>query len=234
MTKVERVAGERAYILHAWPYRESSAIFDCLSESHGRVRLVGRAVKSSKGGSSLRAFNCLSVSWSGRSELKSLEGHELLCHRWLTGDALVAGLYVNEVTLRALRRHKAEEVLFAAYERLLTQLQALAGDANLEAPLRLYELELLQCIGYGINLQQDCEGHRLQPDDRYAYELGVGLRPAEGDAEAYSGRVLHALSRLEFGDLQVRRDAKRLTRAALAPHIGADPILSRDLQHTTR
>lgn len=232
MTRIERVSAERAYILHVWPYRESSTIFDCLSESHGRVRLIGRAVKSSKGGNSLRAFNCLSLSWSGRSDLKSLGGHELLRHRWLAGEVLVAALYVNELTLRALRRHKAEESLFTAYHRLLMQLEEAGLDQHpsLEPPLRIYELELLRCIGYAINFHEDCHGERLRAHARYAYESGVGLRPSGQDAEAFSGAALQALSHQEFSDVEVRRTAKRLTRIALAPHIGPDPIRSRELK----
>ena len=231
MTKVERVSGERAYILHVWPYRETSAIFDCLSERHSRVRLLARAVKGSKSGNSLRTFNCLSLSWSGRSELKSITGYELLRHRWLTGDVLIAGLYANELTLRSLRRHKAEESLFLAYQDLLQRLED-SGQASggIEPPLRLYEFELLRCIGYGINLEEDSEGQELRDQVRYRFEPGAGLRPAADDGQAFPGKVLQGLRRHEFENPEVRRAAKQLTRAALAPHIGPEPILSRSLQ----
>ena len=231
MTKVERISGEPAYILHAWPYRETSAIFDCLTEAHSRVRLLARAVKRSKSGNSLRTFNCLSLSWSGRAELKSLTKHELLHHRWLTGDVLVAGLYANELTLRCLRRHKAEESLFSAYQDLLCRLEHINHPSeSMEPLLRIYEFELLRCIGYAINLNEDCEGQRLRAHIGYRYEPGVGLRSADGDNQAFYGEVLHSLWRHEFGGPEVRRAAKRLTRAALAPHIGPEPVFSRSLQ----
>ena len=227
--KVERVLGEAAYVLHTWPYRETSSIVDVLSEQHGRVRLVARAVKRAKGGHALRPFNRLALSWSGRDELKSLHRHELVRHRWLQGEALFAGLYANEITLRALRRHKPEESLFSAYEEMLEGLaEASAGD-DLEPPLRRYERSLLTAIGYGLNLQVDSEGKALAPDGWYQFDVASGLVPAARAENAFSGAALIAIDAGELDQQAVRRAAKRLMRVALASHIGPAPLMSRGL-----
>ncbi len=227
--KVERVFDESAYVLHTWPYRESSIILDVLSAHHGRVRLLGRGAKRSKSGV-LRPFSELSVSWSGRSDLKSLGGHELRHHRWLQGDALVCGLYANEITLRALRRYGAEEFLFAAYQELMARLeQAQAGGAPLDAPLRRYELELLASIGYGVNLAVDCDGCAVQIDQWYLHDADAGFRLSACGDQAYSGAVLADIQRRAFQDVEVRRAAKRLVRSALAPHLGPGPLMSAGL-----
>jgi len=227
--KIERVVGETAYILHAWPYRETSSILDLLSEAHGRVRVIARGAKRAKGGHALRPFNRLALSWSGREELKSLHRYELLAHRWLQADTLLAGLYANEITLRALRRYKAEESLFEAYERLLDGLCDAPAVSHMEVPLRRYELALLSAIGYGINLAVDCEGAPLDAGKGYQFDADLGLVPAGSDAGAYSGQVLLAIATYQLDGLDIRRAAKRLTRAAIASHIGPAPLMSRGL-----
>ena len=228
--KVERVSTEPAYILHTWPFREASSILDVLSEQHGRVRLVARAAKRAKGGHVLRPFNRLALSWSGREELKSLTGHELLQHRWLQGDALLAGLYANEITLRALRRYKAEDSLFVAYERMLEDLVLVMDrDRGIEAPLRGFELRLLSSIGYGMSLEVDSEGKEISVDGWYQFDESLGLVPAGEGEQSLSGESLVAFAERGFDDSKVRRTAKRLMRAALAPHIGPAPLASREL-----
>ena len=228
--KVERILADPAYVLHSWPYRESSVILDVLSEHHGRVRLLARGVKRSKGGQVLRPFNELALSWSGRSELKSLTAHELMEHRWLQGDALFCGLYANEITLRALRRHKAEESLFEAYQGLVIGLaHASEGGVDLEVPLRRFELALLSNIGYGINLEVDSEGQTLMENAWYVFDPDSGFRHSESADQSFSGKALAGIRKQAFDDKEVRRAALRIARAALAPHIGPGPLMSRDL-----
>ncbi|MCY4040977.1 MAG: DNA repair protein RecO [Gammaproteobacteria bacterium] len=226
---VERVRSEAAYVLHAWPYRETSSILDVLSETHGRVRVIARGAKRAKGGQALRPFNRLALSWSGREELKSLQQHELLRHRWLQGDALLSGLYANEITLRALRRYKAEEFLFDAYERMLDEVLAARAAAEQAVPLRRYELALLSAIGYGLNLAVDCEGADLSSRRSYQFDASLGLVPADTGRQAFSGESLLAIAACCFEDVEVRRAAKLLTRTAIAPHIGPAPLMSRGL-----
>ena len=232
--RVERVVNEPAYVLHTWPYRETSSILDTLSEQHGRVRLVARGVKRAKGGHALRPFNRLALTWAGRDELKSLHRHELVQHRWLQGDLLLAGLYANEITLRALRRYKAEESLFTAYEALLEGLVTARQDepgttGQIEAPLRCYELSLLGAIGYGMGLEVDADGQDLEANAWYQFDSGLGVVPAMPGEAAFQGAVLLAMGRREFDDLEVRRAAKRLLRQALSEHIGAAPLMSPSL-----
>lgn len=228
--KVERVLADPAYVLHTWPYRESSSILDVLSEHHGRARLLARGVKRAKGGQILRPFNALVLSWSGRSELKSLTSYELVEHRWLQDDALFCGMYANEITLRALRRHKAEESLFNAYELLMTDLALVRkGAVALEAPLRRFELDLLSNIGYGVNLEVDAEGHGLLESACYAFDAESGFRRSAPSDLSFSGSILAEIQRREFDKREVRRAALRLARAALSPHIGPGPLMSQEL-----
>ena len=40
-----RFADESAFVLHSWPYKETSLIIDALTRNHGRVALVARGAK---------------------------------------------------------------------------------------------------------------------------------------------------------------------------------------------
>ncbi len=97
-----RIVDEPAYVLHVRAYRETSAIIDLLTLQHGRVSVVARGVRRARGGQP-HPFGRLSVGCSGRGQLLTLAGYDSISHRWLTGDALYAGLYLNELLLRLLR-----------------------------------------------------------------------------------------------------------------------------------
>ena len=48
MTATARIQLAPGYVLHQRPYRESSALVEVFTESHGRVGLVARGVRSPK------------------------------------------------------------------------------------------------------------------------------------------------------------------------------------------
>jgi len=65
----------KGYVLHSRPYRETSVIADLFTRDQGRVSVVFRGVKSSKGktakGRLLQPFQPLSFLWYGDRELKT-------------------------------------------------------------------------------------------------------------------------------------------------------------------
>ena len=67
-----------AYILHQQNYRESSLLLEVLTRDFGRISLIAKGVRKAKSKSAalLRPFQLLSLSYSGRSELKTMTGVE--------------------------------------------------------------------------------------------------------------------------------------------------------------
>ena len=63
-----------AFVMHSYAYRETSLIVEAYTHDHGRVALVARGARRPK--SALRgvllSFQPLLLSWSGRSELRTL------------------------------------------------------------------------------------------------------------------------------------------------------------------
>src|SRR3546814_2532929 len=70
----------------------------------------------------------------------------------LPGDAGLAGLYLNELVVRLTGRQDPYPALFDAYAQTLGRLGA--GE-SLGWSLRRFERDLLEAIGYGLQLQHD-------------------------------------------------------------------------------
>jgi len=233
-----RISLQPAYILHSRPYRDSSAILEVLTAEHGRLSLVARgARRRSRGGSSsalLQPFIPLLLSFSGRTELKTLTATEAVGRGFtLRGERLFSGMYVNELLVRLLHRHDAHPQLFAAYAQTL---QALAGSAVVDAVLRAFEFSLLDELGYGFDPGVDGHsGETVQAHLWYNYHPEHGLVATVGAIDpsrpAYAGSDLIAIAGGELGG-HVRVTAKRLLRQALAGHLGDAPLKSRDLFRT--
>jgi len=69
-----RIDHQPAFVLHTYAWRETSLIVEAFSRDFGRMALVARGAKrpTSQFRGILMPFSPLALSWSGRSELKSL------------------------------------------------------------------------------------------------------------------------------------------------------------------
>ena len=118
--------------------------------------------------------------------------------------------------------------VYSCYSRCLARL---GGPHGLAHTLRMFELELLRALGYGLELDGESEtGEPLREELRYVYELEQGFRRAEvrdSDDDLYSGRDLIALRELRLEDEPSLRSAQRLLGRALRAHLGERPLQSR-------
>ena len=66
--------GEPAFVLHSYPYRETSLIIEVFTRNHGRVALVARGARRPRSAlrGVLQAFQPLSLAWGGKGELRML------------------------------------------------------------------------------------------------------------------------------------------------------------------
>lgn len=229
---MDRVQLQSAYILHQRPWRDTSALLEVFTRAHGRIGLVARGVRrrSAKLKTTLQPFQPLLLSWTGRGDLAILTDAEGMgAPIALTGSRLLCGFYVNELVIRLLHRHDPHAELFDDYARCLTHLTDVA--ANEEIALRLFEKRLLAACGYGLNLTQDiASGQPVRADAYYEYVLEQGPREAPAEsAPLFAGSSLLALSEGRLDDDGVRRDAKRLLRAALDLYLGDKPLKTREV-----
>jgi DNA repair protein RecO (recombination protein O) len=232
-----RVEHQPGFVLHTYPWRETSLIVEALTRDHGRVALVARGAK--RGTSQLRGllspFSALALGWSGRGEVKALIRAE-----WtgglvpLRGDALLAGFYLNELIVRLLARGDAHPALFGAYARAL---RALAGDeARLDLALREFEFQLLREIGYLPALDVCAEGKAVAPHARYRVDPLRGLVAAERDSEtiSVSGATALAMAAGDFAQPGVAAEARTMLRLIIRYHLDGRPLNTRRILQDLR
>lgn len=215
-----------AYVLHARPYRETSALVDFFTPV-GRVSGVLRGARG-KAGSSARPFVPLTVEFRGKSELRTVVRLEPSgTSPWLVGEALFSGLYLNELLVRLLPFQDAHPAL---YEHYSLTLQALALGRPLEPLLRAFEWRLLHELGYAFALDQDSNAEPVAADGLYRFSADEGLERVESFAPGlFHGADLLAMAATQWDAPGALLAAKRLMRQALAAHLGGKPLMSREL-----
>lgn len=212
---------EAVWVLHARPYRNSSLILEMLGQHRGRIGVVARGGRRNP---LLQPFRPLLATLGGRGDLLTLTHVEARgAVLPLAGRALYCGLYLNELLMRLLHRHDPHPALLAPYEATLTTLAS--GVPEQDVLLRHFELTLLNELGYGFSLTETADGEPLHTGQRYRFDPEQGLLPA---ATGWPGDVLLAIADGNWHDA-ARRTARDLLRAALAPHLGSRPLVSREL-----
>ncbi|WP_060483081.1 DNA repair protein RecO [Pseudomonas sp. NBRC 111119] len=223
---MDQPVGQPAYVLHSRAYKETSALVDFYTPQ-GRVRAVLRRARG-KGGSLVRPFVPLEVELRGRGELKTvgrLEGAGTAL--WLHGDAVFSGLYLNELLMRLLPAEAPSPELFDHYAQTL---QALMAGRALEPLLRAFEWRLLDELGYAFSLQNDVNDQPIAAEGRYRLRVDAGLERVElVQPGLFAGAELLALAEADWDVPGALLAAKRLMRQALAVHLGARPLVSREL-----
>jgi DNA repair protein RecO (recombination protein O) len=219
MTGARRVNLEPAFLLHHYPWRDTSRILELMTRTHGRVSVFSRASRrsgSTATGGALQPFTESLVSWSGRGEAGHLTSAERVRPpATLAGDRLLSGFYANELLLKLLQRNDPHPALFDAYAVLIERLYAHDHDPG--RALRLFEKRLLDELGWGLNLEHEAtSGEPLVAAKSYRYGI-------EGGAEPVS------LAREELDDLRSVADARRLLRAALDRLLDGRPLRTREV-----
>ena len=186
--RARRIQEEPAFVLHSYDWSESSLILEVFTRHHGRVALVAKGAK--KPTSNFRPVLLplqplrlgYTVSQEVRDEIHPLKGAEWAGgHVMPTGDALLAGLYLNELLLRLLARDDPHPALFDAYAVAVEILASDHGEV-LQAALRAFELLLLREVGLLPPLDvQTTTLAPLEPETRYSLVPETGLRATHRD-----------------------------------------------------
>lgn len=218
-----RFEQQPAFILHGRPYRETSLLLECFTREHGRIGLVARGVRKERSRTPralLQPLTPVSVGWSGSGELATLTAVEARATPvTLIGEALLCGLYLNELVLRMTMRMDPQVDLFHSYEQTLDRL---AGGESHAWTLRRFERDLLIHLGYGLTLATDAHAEApLLSDLDYAYrhEQGPVVWRTPADGPKLRGSTLLALAAdLKPPDSELPA-LRRWMRAAIAAHL---------------
>lgn len=232
------IDNECAFVLHTRLWRETSLLLELLTQSYGRIGLIARGVQSAKNQSkraALQPLQWICFSASMRGEIGHLRQVEALdAAPRLQGMALLAGFYLNELTLHSTARDIPMEECYAAYGRARIRLGN--PEASLAWTLRCFERDLFEAMGVGFNLLSDTEGNPIE--SRFAYWLNPDAgperyHPSQPTAPHYplvSGAALLALAR----DQQPTSDTlvaslRAPMRRVIQHHLGGKSLKSWDM-----
>ncbi len=215
-----------AFILQQRKFRETSLIIDVLTRDFGRISLLAKGVRKTKSKTAglLQPFIPLTLSYFGKAELKTLTAVEITQpYLQLQGLALYCGFYVNELVGCFLYQYDPHPDVFAYYGECLSRL---SDNSKIEAALRIFELDLMDAVGYGLQLDYDFQNEKaVHPLSYYHFNAEQG--PIEAQDGPFSGKALKALKAREFTDPQVLIEAKMLMRTVIAVYMHGKPLKSR-------
>ena len=227
---------EPAFVLHTYPYKESSLIVEAFSRHAGRVALLARGARRARSAirGTLLSFHPLRLAWTGAAELATLTSAEWTGgQRALGGMALMCGFYVNELLLRLLPREDPHEALFDAYASSLARLAA--GDEP-AALLRAFELSLLRELGYAPPLDREAaSGAPVLAARRYAYLPESGPQAVADGADGperellVSGQTLLDMACGDYASPQTREESRQLMRRLIAVRLAGQTLHTRDV-----
>jgi DNA repair protein RecO (recombination protein O) len=227
-----KVAGQPAFVLHSYPYKETSLIIDLFTRDFGRVALIAKGAKRphSQLRGVLQTFQPLSSSWVGKSELRTLTDAE-----WVGGmlplekTALLCGFYLNELLVKLLARDDAHPALFDHYVATLNQL---AHNEPASIVLRKFERALLKETGVAADLTRCVETRSaVRADVTYVVDPERGPRPerASDPWPRVAGKTLLDMECENYDDAATQSQSKQLMRFLVAHHLNGAPLNTRQI-----
>lgn len=168
----------KAWILHLRAYRDKDLLVDVFTRDFGKFRAVLHGARQLRSGrqnrNTVQIGQFLLLSWSGRTELKTLKNIELEgSYRHYPPYRLLTILYLNELLYRLFLDWDCYPRVFDAYGECLSHI--LTDDQNqVHIALRCFELLLLSELGYSIDFSYS---DSLVDDADYCYRLEEGFVP---------------------------------------------------------
>lgn len=220
------------FVLHRFPYRETSVIVECFLQHHGRMSFVAKGVRTERSSLKglLQPFTPLHFIARGKSQMKTLSLVEASASPIiLKGVSLMSGWYINELLMRLLPKEEHNSHLYFAYHATLLALQS----ANaVERTLRIFEKNILEALGYELPFAYDADSKRAIIYDRYYQfipEHGFVESVKTENSDVFLGEDLQAIANDQFSHPKVLQAAKRLMRLAIRPLLGGKPLKTLEL-----
>ena len=144
----------------------------------------------------------------------------------LSGNALLAAYYANELIITLTSRDDPAAELFAHYTHCVGEL---AAGEHVARTLRLFEFRLLGALGFGLQLEVEAvTGRPLSADQDYTFSLDDGARQTSGES-GYRGADLIALREERLDGASSLRAARQLLGEAIARQLGSRQLKTREV-----
>ncbi len=222
-----RVSDQPAYILHKRDYRESSIILDLFTRDFGRLSLMVNGAKKRRDVSSFQICNQLSISFSGRGELKNLT-HIDSQQIPVAKECYMSIYYINELLLYLLPNYDEHIDLFWSYQKFILSINI----DNMAESLRNIELDLLAELGYMPDIITDnLTGQMVDNTTMYAVNAEGVSKVDKNTRDCYEGYILIAIYNRDFNSSVVLRAAKVLLRQIIDFNLQGRELQSRKFYH---
>lgn len=173
---------EPCYIYHVRDFQEHSQILEALSLNYGALSIVvnnGKRMNSSTQ-ALFQPFTPLKLSLKrSKGELYFLTDYDCSESGYIFPlPQHFCAVYINELLHHLYKSQNQDIKLFGVY---VSTLEAIKNNQNIELSLRIFELTLLESMGYALTLRDD-EGLMLEKDSYYRFCFGAGFFKVDKDA----------------------------------------------------
>lgn len=218
-----------AWVLHKRLSGDTSAWVTFFTYHSGLVTAFFKGGLKPKKASLLQSFTPLYLFYDSKRDLRYVKQLEFAAKPIiLTGEALFAGLYVNELIYYLLHENEPAPELFERFGFILEQLSHSPSRLETAVILRCFERALLHYCGYEILLSHDSQGVAIDAQLSYRYLAGEGLRI---HPQGFKGAALQAIARECWQGPEVLRVAKQLFQQALDHALAGRVIQARALYY---
>ena len=219
---------DNCFLLHQRSYGETSIIADVFTQKSGKISFIAKGAKKpkSKFFGYLVPFQKLEITFSGRSELKTLTSidRDLASNSNTFSKVSYSLLYINELLMKLLPKDAKHEELFVLYDEFLKKINK---NNNLEISLRHFELDLLDMLGYGFDYESEIDSNRpIEAELSYVFVSERGFK--KSNSSSFKGKDILSIKKRKLEDVPLRY-LKEITTKAIGICLEGKDLASRKI-----
>ena len=219
---------DNCFLLHQRSYGETSIIADVFTQKSGKISFIAKGAKKpkSKFFGYLVPFHKLKITYSGRSELKTLTSidRDLASNSNTFSKVSYSLLYINELLMKLLPKDAKHEELFVLYDEFLKKINR---NNNLEISLRHFELDLLDMLGYGFDYDSEIDSNEpIEAELSYVFVSERGFRKSNNSS--FKGQDIMRIKNRKLEDVPLKY-LKEITTKAIGICLEGKDLASRKI-----
>ena len=219
---------DNCFLLHQRSFGETSIIADVFTQKSGKISFIAKGAKKpkSKFFGYLVPFQKLKITYSGRSELKTLTSidRDLASNSNTFSKVSYSLLYINELLMKLLPKDAKHEELFVLYDEFLKKIKK---NNNLEISLRHFELDLLDMLGYGFDYELEIDSNEpIEAELSYVFVSERGFR--KSNSSSFKGKDILSIKKRKLEDVPLKY-LKEITTKAIGICLEGKDLTSRKI-----
>ena len=219
---------DNCFLLHQRSFGETSIIADVFTQKSGKISFIAKGAKKpkSKFFGYLVPFQKLKITYSGRSELKTLTSidRDLASNSNTFSKVSYSLLYINELLIKLLPKDAKHEELFVLYDEFLKKINK---NNNLEISLRHFELDLLDMLGYGFDYDSEIDSNEpIEAELSYVFVSERGFR--KSNSSSFKGKDILNIKKRKLEDVPLKY-LKEITTKAISICLEGKDLTSRKI-----